>query len=109
MSESPDSSSCVNAMNSSCLNVVGRDKVCSASSESDNQAAGFSQSRSSLSQLGSASRLSSAGDSSAVLSRTPAEHSTDNSRSKPSVDVQHSMSTSTSDSSNTSRSIECVF
>jgi len=99
---SADSPSCVNAVNSSCSNVVGRDKVCSASSASDNRTAVFSQSGSSLSQLGSASRLSSAGDSSPVLNHTPAQHSTDNSRSKPSADVQHSMSTSMSDPSNTS-------
>ena len=103
---SADSASCENG---SCSNVPGSDTVCSSGSASVNQNAGFSEPTSSMSRLESASRLSNACDSSQSLSRTPVQRSTDNSGSKPSVDVPHTASTSMSDSTNTSRSVECVF
>lgn len=94
-------------LNGSCSDVAGLDTVCSAGSTFDSQTSGcVSESSSSLARL---DRLSNAGgDSCESSSRTSTRHSAADLKSKPSVDVPQLQPTSTtvSDSSNTSRSVQ---
>jgi len=97
--------------NNSCPDVTGSNsQVSPAGFAVDRQSAGsFSHSRSLTARLDIAGRSADTRDSSKSLNFASGQCCTGDVQSKPSLDVPQSISTTASDSSKISRSVECVL